>query len=62
MNLILLFDTDFTDGNDRVRLTGRRAAHINEVHKAQPGDTLRVGLLNGNVGSGTVTSMSAGIF
>jgi 16S rRNA (uracil1498-N3)-methyltransferase len=55
MNLILLFESDFIDpANARVRLTGRRKEHALSVGKAMVGDTLRVGLLNGNLGTGTV--------
>ena len=58
MNLILLFDTDFTDDPTRVRLTGRRLQHLTEVHGASVGATLTVGRANGNMGTGTVLSMT----
>lgn len=54
LNLILLFPDDFTDSG-RVLLQGRRLKHVLEVHKAAAGDRLCVGLLNGRVGTGTVT-------
>ncbi len=57
MNLILLYQEDFT-GSRRVRLQGRRCEHAREVLKASNGRTLQVGLLNGKVGSGTVVSTS----
>jgi RsmE family RNA methyltransferase len=57
MNLILLFESDFT-GPDRVMLTGRRLAHMLAVHKAKAGDTLRVGIVNGLMGTGTVVSIN----
>ncbi len=53
MNLILVEPGDFI-AEDRVRLTGRRAAHVREVHRAVPGDVRRVGLLGGNLGAATV--------
>lgn len=54
MNLILLENTDFiTDST--VSLTGRRQQHIHAVHRAEAGATLRVGLLNGQMGAGLVT-------
>jgi 16S rRNA (uracil1498-N3)-methyltransferase len=53
MNSILLFDSDFTSPTT-VRLTGRRFAHVTAVHKAASGDTLKVGLLGGKLGSGRV--------
>jgi len=56
MNLILLFESDFT-GERRVRLAGRRLAHVTEVHRAAVGDSLVVGLLGGKIGSGIVTRL-----
>ena len=53
MNLILLEPGDFT-GPDTVSIRGRRLTHIAEVHRAEAGDTLKVGLLNGEIGQGTV--------
>ena len=58
MNLILLFESDFT-GNDRVVLNGRRLKHMTEVHKAKPGDKFWVGIANGLMGTGTVLSIDA---
>ncbi len=60
MNLVLLFDDDFT-GAEHVRLRGRRAAHVTGVHRAAVGDTLRVGALNGRVGSGRITHLADGV-
>ena len=55
MNLILLGDSDFI-GPDQTRaiLSDRRARHVIDVHRAQVGQTLRVGLINGPMGSGRV--------
>lgn len=53
MNLVLLFESDFIDPA-RVRLDGRRAAHVRAVHRARVGDELRVGILNGKIGKGRV--------
>lgn len=57
MNLVLLFEEDFTDGLRKVRLSGRRLRHIREVHRAKEGDTLCAGLEGGLIGSGKVTSL-----
>ncbi|HEX9020455.1 MAG TPA: 16S rRNA (uracil(1498)-N(3))-methyltransferase [Nitrospirota bacterium] len=54
MNLLLLHKEDFVDGEDRVRLRGRRLRHVREVHRAGVGDELCVGLLGGNIGTGRV--------
>jgi len=56
LNLILLFEDDFT-GPGQVRLTGRRLQHVLEVHRARPGDELTVGLLGGAMGRGRVTDL-----
>jgi len=57
MNLILLFDDDFTHDPGTVRLTGRRLRHVKEVHRADVGATLTVGRVNGAMGTGEVLSM-----
>jgi 16S rRNA (uracil1498-N3)-methyltransferase len=44
-------------GVDRVRLQGRRLKHVRDVHRAQPGDELCVGLANGRIGTGTLLSL-----
>ena len=51
MNLLLLEDADFIDA-DRVRLGGRRLTHLQQVHRAESGDSLRVGRLGGGMGQG----------
>ena len=60
MNLMLLEPGDFT-APGQVRLSGRRLTHLNEVHRAEVGDTLRVGLLNGLMGQGVLTSLSESV-
>ncbi len=57
MNLILLTEADRVDGA-RFRLIGPRAKHILEVLRAEPGRALRVGLLEGPLGQGTVIATS----
>ena len=56
MNLILLHKEDFV-GTARVRLGGRRFAHIRDILSAGQGQQLQVGLLGGNVGTGTVAAL-----
>ena len=51
MNLILLEPADFIDA-ERVVLRDRRLAHLREVHRAEAGETLRVGRLGGEMGEG----------
>lgn len=38
-------------------LEGRRLRHVTDVHKASPGDTLKVGLADGKVGRGLIVSL-----
>ena len=56
MNLILLFPEDFVD-EATVRLTGRRLAHVTNVHRAKVGDALVAGVVNGGIGTGEVTRL-----
>lgn len=56
MNLVLLHPGDAR--NTLWHLTGRRARHIVEVHRARVGDTLKVGLRNGQVGGARVVSLN----
>lgn len=58
MNLLLLEDGDFIAA-DRVRLDGRRLTHLHEVHRAESGDTLRVGRLGGEMGRGQLLQLDA---
>ncbi|HGP3160113.1 TPA: 16S rRNA (uracil(1498)-N(3))-methyltransferase [Pseudomonas aeruginosa] len=58
MNLLLLEDGDFV-APDRVRLQGRRLQHLREVHRAECGDSLRVGRLGGLMGRGELQSLNA---
>jgi RsmE family RNA methyltransferase len=53
MNLIILQPSE-VDARQRVVLTDERAQHIRKVLKAGVGKELRVGLLNGPLGTGTV--------
>ena len=56
VNLLLLDDADFVAA-DRVRITGRRLRHVREVHRAAVGDVLRVGRIDGPVGTGLVEAL-----
>lgn len=57
MNLVILLEEDFIE-EKKVRLSGRRLKHILDVHRAKTGDSLRVGILNGKIGLGTITHMN----
>lgn len=57
MNLILLSADDFVSPT-HVRLAdARRVQHILNIHKASVGDQLKVGMLDGLMGTGTVTAI-----
>ncbi len=56
MNL-LLFDADELRGT-RLRLADRRAEHVRTILGLQPGDTLRLGMIDGRCGTGRVLHMS----
>jgi len=57
MNLILIHPEE-VDVAGRARLTDLRAEHIRNVLRAESGKTLRIGLLNGPFGTGTVEKIS----
>lgn len=58
MNLLLLDDADFVAA-DRVILRDRRLTHMQEVHRAESGDRLRVGRLGGLMGEGRLLRLEA---
>jgi len=57
MNIVLLREQDWGT-NSTVKLTDYRAHHLINVIKVEINQTLRVGLLNGDLGSATVTQIS----
>ncbi len=56
MNLIVLEPGEVSDSGD-VILSGARAEHLSSVLKVAPGHEVRVGVLNGPRGVGTVQSV-----
>ncbi len=58
MNLLLLEPADFIAG-DRVLLRDRRLTHMREVHRAEAGEHLKIGLVGGNIGSGQLLRLDA---
>ncbi len=59
MNLLLLDERDSID-SQCVTLTDVRATHVVNVLRATPGQTIRIGLLDGPFGTGTVLSVDGG--
>jgi RsmE family RNA methyltransferase len=58
MNLLLLEEADFIAA-DRVVLRDRRLTHMQEVHRSQVGDSLRVGRIGGLMGTAEVLRLDA---
>jgi RsmE family RNA methyltransferase len=58
VNLLLLEDADFVAA-DRVVLRDRRLKHMQEVHRAEVGDSLRVGQIGGLLGSAELLRLEA---
>jgi RsmE family RNA methyltransferase len=56
MNLILC-EADEVGADGVATLTGARAAHVRQVLRAQPGDTVRLGVVDGPKGHGTVLAI-----
>jgi 16S rRNA (uracil1498-N3)-methyltransferase len=54
MNLVLFSEADFVADNLITIRDARRLAHISQVHQAKVGESLKVGLVNGNMGLGIV--------
>ncbi|MHA3885887.1 16S rRNA (uracil(1498)-N(3))-methyltransferase [Stutzerimonas degradans] len=57
MNLLLLEPADFV-AERHVLLRDRRLTHLQDVHRAEPGATLRVGLLGGAMGQGRLLRLT----
>ena len=58
MNLLLLAQ-DEIDENGLARIGGRRARHILQVLKSQPGNLLKSGVINGPLGAARMETVSA---
>jgi 16S rRNA (uracil1498-N3)-methyltransferase len=59
LNLLLLAEEE-VEASGAVRLTGPRAEHVLGVLRSGPGDHLRIGVLDGPLGVGTVTAVREG--
>jgi RsmE family RNA methyltransferase len=56
MNLLLLFPEDLSADNQAL-ISGRRLRHMHETLKSKQGDTLKVGLLNQQIGQAVITDL-----
>ena len=57
MNIILLEPSEVVD--QTIVLDGSRAKHIIKVLRSNPGDRLKVGMINGKIGGGLIKFLSA---
>nr|WP_272890484.1 16S rRNA (uracil(1498)-N(3))-methyltransferase [Stutzerimonas stutzeri] len=57
--MLLLERADFV-ADDRVLLRDRRLTHLQQVHRAEVGESLRVGLVGGDMGNGRLLRLDAG--
>ncbi len=58
MNLIVLFEQDFIGPDEAAIRDARRLRHLLDIQRVALGDQLKVGLLNGKLGIGTVTRLN----
>jgi 16S rRNA (uracil1498-N3)-methyltransferase len=56
VNLVILDEPDYIADNI-VRLKDQRFTQISQVHRSAPGDTVRVGQLNGLMGTGKILAL-----
>jgi RsmE family RNA methyltransferase len=56
MNIVLITASDFS-GPKQVRLKERRARHIIKVLRAQVGEKIRIGLINGKIGEALILAV-----
>lgn len=57
MNTLLLLADDFVSDDTAIIRDTRRCEHICSVHSAKVGDPIKVGMLNGKLGSALITSI-----
>ncbi len=58
MNIILFNETDYCQDKNSIRLSDYRFKHISSVLKSRKNDTLKAGLINGNIGTGKVLEIT----
>jgi RsmE family RNA methyltransferase len=56
VNILLFSDGDLVD-KGRIRVSDRRLTHLRDVHGATPGDSVRVGLIGGARGDGSIVTL-----
>ena len=58
MNLVLFSEADFIGDNLVAIRDARRLEHITHIHQIKLGDALKVGLVNGRIGTGTAVLLN----
>ncbi len=56
MNILLFLPQNIVDTHE-IKITGRQCTHLLRVLNVSLGSQVRIGLLNGNIGTGTVTKI-----
>ncbi len=54
MNCLLIDEDELDPGRKFVRIEGRRRLHAEKILRAAPGDTLRIGLIGGRLGTARI--------
>jgi RsmE family RNA methyltransferase len=57
MNCLLIEPHESAENADRIRITGRRRRHAEEILRASTGDTLRVGVIGGRLGTARIVGL-----
>jgi RsmE family RNA methyltransferase len=57
MNCLLIEPQEVEPDSDRVRITGRRRRHAEEILRARSGDILRVGIIGGRLGTARILGL-----
>ena len=60
MNLVIIYQEEIAEGGLAVICDPRRTLHMQSVLRAQTGDQIKVGLLNGRIGTGKIISSTPG--
>ena len=56
MNIVLVETSEITD--QRVTLTGERAKHVKRVLRSSIGDSIRIGIIDGSLGTGIIEKIT----
>jgi RsmE family RNA methyltransferase len=57
VNCLLVEPSEWDPASGRVRIGGRRRKHAEEILRAAVGDTLRVGIVGGRIGTGRILAL-----